>query len=122
MKCVCETTSHFNSGYKGILARVEEGKIKSKVERCDVCGTFPTDAFAKQILLRLLKAELHQVTILVEARDIRKQLKELEKYLNQNSGHLELPRLKAFENTQVLLTSIKMDLEGNHAKSTRKAH
>jgi hypothetical protein len=41
----------------GVLARVENAEIKSKVERCDACGRYETDAAAENALRELLKEE-----------------------------------------------------------------
>lgn len=105
MKCLCQEPGCFNCGYKGILARVENGELKAFYERCDTCMKYKTDEEAKQALLRFM-GENPKIFIQVNKKDIRKQYKELNKYLNQNSGHLELPRLKAFEHTLVLLKTI----------------
>lgn len=125
MKCACEDQqTFFNSGYKGILARVEGGKIKSNVERCDTCETYASDKEAKQALLRFLKAGINPVLILTNRKDTQKQLKELDKYLSQNEGHLDRTRLKAFEGIHNLLTSISLKLkeEKSVPAKARKTH
>jgi len=50
-KCVCEgTDGYFMCGVKGVLAHVEDGKIISTIERCDLCCTFESDEDADHYL------------------------------------------------------------------------
>lgn len=49
--CDCEEPGEFCSGVPGVLAHVEHGMIASKVERCDSCERYATDAEAKNALL-----------------------------------------------------------------------
>jgi hypothetical protein len=47
-RCHCEEPGHFNSGIPGILAHLEDGRLPegAKVERCDLCRRYPSDAAA----------------------------------------------------------------------------
>ncbi len=124
MKCVCEESGYFSSGYKGILAHLENGKVMSNVERCDTCKTYASDKEAKQALLRFLKAGTIPVQILANLKDTQKQIQELNKYLSLNDGHLDKTRLKAFEGIYSLLNSISVKLkeEKRVPAKARKAH
>jgi hypothetical protein len=53
--CDCERPGYFFSGLPGILARVENGYLVSgaKVERCDLCQRYPSDAAAYKKLAEL---------------------------------------------------------------------
>lgn len=123
MKCVCEGPGYFNCGHKGILARVENGEIRGFYERCDACKTYKTDEAARQALLRFLDEEA-VVSIRVKKKDTQKQVKELEKYLAMNDGHLEKTRLKAFEGILNLLVKISLEFKEkkNVPYRTRKTH
>ena len=51
-RCHCEEPGHFNCGVPGILAHLEEGRLPegAKVERCDLCRRYPSDAAALEKL------------------------------------------------------------------------
>jgi len=53
--CECEKAGDFHSGVPGILAPMEEGRVvlNSRVERCDFCRRFPSDAAAEAKLREL---------------------------------------------------------------------
>ncbi len=59
-RCVCQEPGHFRSGVPGILAHVENGRILSKVERCDACLRFRDDAVAEEVLRSLLEKRAPQ--------------------------------------------------------------
>ena len=46
----CEHAGHFTSGVPGILAHGEPGRFISRVERCDACQRYPSDAAAAAAL------------------------------------------------------------------------
>jgi hypothetical protein len=48
--CECEKPGHFNSGVPGILAHIEDGRVMTRVERCDLCERFESDEAAAQYL------------------------------------------------------------------------
>ena len=49
--CECEQPGSFNCGLPGILARVtHDGRIVSRVERCDACELFTGDEAAERVL------------------------------------------------------------------------
>ena len=52
--CVCEKPGHFRCGVPGILAHVENGRLMSKVERCDACRRYRDDGVADEALRNLL--------------------------------------------------------------------
>jgi hypothetical protein len=54
-RCHCELPGHFNSGIPGILAHLENGLLPegAKVERCDLCRRYPSDAAALEKLREL---------------------------------------------------------------------
>jgi hypothetical protein len=54
-RCHCEEPGHFNSGIPGILAHLEDGRLPQgcKVERCDLCRRYPSDAAALEKLREL---------------------------------------------------------------------
>lgn len=54
-ECDCELEGNFCSGFKGILAHIENGKIVGKVERCDICEVYENDQEALDALKTLLK-------------------------------------------------------------------
>lgn len=64
----CETCPVWNSGLPGVLARVEGGKVRSEVERCDTCQRYPSDAAAKVALERWLALRAHFNEIYFDAR------------------------------------------------------
>ena len=51
-RCHCEEPGHFNSGIPGILAHLEDGRLPEggKVERCDLCRRYASDAAALEKL------------------------------------------------------------------------
>ncbi|MFH1265217.1 MAG: hypothetical protein ABIK89_05775 [Planctomycetota bacterium] len=53
--CECEKPGYFCSGVPGILAHVESGRLAQggKVERCDLCQRYPSDAAALEKLREL---------------------------------------------------------------------
>lgn len=53
--CECEAPGFYCSGVPGVLARVEDGRLVpgAKVERCDLCRRYPTDAAARTRLVEL---------------------------------------------------------------------
>ena len=53
--CACEKPGYFCSGVPGILAHVENGRLAqgAKVERCDLCQQYPSDAAALEKLREL---------------------------------------------------------------------
>ena len=54
-RCDCELPGTFCSGVPGILAHLEQGRLapNSKVERCDICSRFASDAAARERLVVL---------------------------------------------------------------------
>lgn len=54
-RCFCEEPGHFNSGIPGILAHLKNGRLPegAKVERCDLCRRYPSDAAALEKLREL---------------------------------------------------------------------
>ena len=53
--CACEEPGYFCSGIPGILAHFENGRLApgTKVERCDQCERYPSDAAARAQLVEL---------------------------------------------------------------------
>ena len=53
--CECEMPGPYYCGVPGILALVHDGKVAAdfKVERCDQCDRYETDAAARQKLVDL---------------------------------------------------------------------
>jgi phage FluMu protein Com len=56
-ECECELPGYFNSGLPGVLAHVENGKVTSKVERCDTCLRYASDREAAVALRRHLRRQ-----------------------------------------------------------------
>lgn len=91
--CVCEDQQTFtNCGYKGILARVTPEDLsvpwadkRYRVERCDACQTYSSDASARQALKRFLTKEKELA---------RKFLGG--KHLDKAPLYINHPRLKRF--------------------------
>ena len=55
-RCECEEAGYFCSGVPGILAHLEGGRLPegAKVERCDLCCRYPSDAAALEKLQELM--------------------------------------------------------------------
>lgn len=53
--CECELAGEFCCGVPGVLARLENGKVTDdfRVERCDLCQRYPSDAAARRKLMTL---------------------------------------------------------------------
>lgn len=52
--CGCQEPGTFNCGVTGVLANVINGRIASKVERCDACHRYASDEDAKHALVLAL--------------------------------------------------------------------
>jgi len=54
-KCDCEYPGFYYSGVPGIIAHMKDGRLApgAKVERCDLCRRYPSDAAALQRLREL---------------------------------------------------------------------
>ena len=56
--CPCEERGNYswlsNTGFKGILAHVENGMATTKIERCDTCMVYKTDRAAQYTLRKYL--------------------------------------------------------------------
>lgn len=107
MKCACENSGFYFSGYKGILAHIKNGKVISKVERCDQCETYASDKEAQNSLQSFIKKKMIPVTIVVSKKVIQQQIEELDRYFALNEGHLSKSRQKNFDGIYQLLVSIR---------------
>ena len=60
--CDCEQDGEWRSGVPGVLANIQDGKVLAgtKVERCDSCQRFPSDAAALKKLRELGLAAVDQ--------------------------------------------------------------
>jgi hypothetical protein len=52
--CECQLEGYFHSGLPGVLAGVIDGRIVSKVERCDTCERYDSDEEAHAALIKFL--------------------------------------------------------------------